>query len=115
MAVKEVESQKAEFNEATVIETVAATVAADGFVFILKESDEYTFILIENTSATTSATVNVKAPTNGSYAAADTDISVELAAGKKAIVRFESAKYANTDGTVKIIPSSTDVKVAVVD
>lgn len=114
MAVKEVKTQKAEFNKATVITTEAVTTIKDGISFKLGETDEYTVILIENAGSAT-ANAKVKAPTNGSYAAADTDITAELKAGEKAIVRIESAKYANNDGIVAIITSSTDVKVAIVD
>lgn len=114
MAKKTIENQKAEFNKITKISPVAATTAADGFEINLSESDEYTVFFAENTG-TAAGTIKVKAPTSGSYAATDTDLSKSLAAGEKAVIRIESARFANNDGTVIIIPSSTDIKVAAIN
>lgn len=113
MAVKELTPVKAAVNALTKIELEAATSASDGFTFKLpRVSDEYVVVIIENTD-TAAKTVSIKAPANGNYAAVSSDLTASLAAGEKRIFRLESARYANRDGSVNIVPAATTVKVAV--
>lgn len=113
MAVKELEPVKAAVNALTKIELVAATSATDGFTFKLpRVSDEYVVVIIENTDSA-AKTVSIKAPTDGNYAAVSSDLTESLAAGEKRIFKLESARYANRDGSVNIVPAATTVKVAV--
>jgi hypothetical protein len=112
MAKKTMTPVKAGYNAITKVayETAAAN---DGFELKLKSTDELTVILVTN-SDTAAKTITVKAPTKGSYAAASSDLSLSLAAGDTAVIRLESAKYANNDGTVLLIPEATTVKAVVV-
>lgn len=115
MAKKTMTPVKAEFNKITGLTMEAATTAADGLEFKLKNSDEYLVVLVQNTSASTAGTITVKKPTTGSYAAASADlVSESIAAGGLAVIRIESAKYANNDGTVLLVPSAADVKAVVI-
>ena len=113
MAVAEITPVKGNVNEITKFAFVAATKAADGLTFKLPRcTDEYVIIVVTNTDSA-EQTLALKAPTNGSYAAASSDEVVALAAGEYASIRIESARYANTDGTVKLVPSNVAVKAAV--
>lgn len=114
MAKKVLTGVKAPYNEATTIAFEAATAAADGFEYTLQGSDEYTFFVVQNTHGSAAKTITVKAPTNGGYAATDTDLVKSVASGAFAVIRVESARFANNDGTIKLIPESTDVKVVAV-
>lgn len=113
MAKKVMTPVKAPYNAGTVVDVEEATSATDGFEVKLPGADESVFILATNTGES-SGTITVKAPTNGSYAATDTDLTVTLAAGKTAVIRVESARFANNDGTIKLIPSATTVKAVAV-
>ena len=111
MAKKTMTPVKADYNKITGITMEAATSASDGFEFKLKNTDEYVFVVVQNTHGSNAGTITVKAPTAGSYCAASADlVSSSIAAGGLAVIRVESAKYANNDGTIKLVPSSTDVK-----
>lgn len=113
MAVKNMTPIKGEVNKLTGFAFEAATVAADGMKFQLpRKSDEYVVVVIHNT-ATAEHSFTVKAPTKGSYAAATSDETIKVAAGAFAFFRFESARYANTDGTVLCVPENVAVKAAV--
>ena len=112
MAKKTMTPVKAGYNAITKVAYETAT-ANDGFELKLKSTDELTVILVTN-SDTAAKTITVKAPTKGSYAAASSDLSLSLAAGDTAVIRLESAKYANNDGTVLLIPEATTVKAVVV-
>ena len=114
MAKKDMTPIKADFNEITKVTLEAATTAADGMGFKLPASDEYVVILVENTDASTSGTISVKVPTNGGYAAATSDLSATLAAGDKAVIRIESAKYADNLGNILLVPSATSIKACVI-
>lgn len=104
---------KGELNKITEFSFEAATAAADGFVFTLpRMTDEYVVVLVQNTG-TAAGTFTVKKPTKGSYFASASDEAHELAAGEFAIFRFESAKWANNDGTINCVPSATTVKAVV--
>ena len=113
MAVKTITPVKGEVNKITKYAPVAAESTADGFEFKLpRMTDEYIVIMVQN-SGSGAATIALKAPTNGSYAAASSDETLELAANEFAFIRFESARYANYDGTVKLVPNNAAVKLAV--
>jgi hypothetical protein len=113
MAKKTMTPVKAGYNAITKVAYETATAANDGFELKLKSTDELTVILVTN-SDTAAKTITVKAPTKGSYAAASSDLTLSLAAGDTAVIRLESAKYANNDGTVLLIPEATTVKAVVV-
>lgn len=87
---------KGDFNKITKVTMTAGT----QFEFTLpKSTDEYVVVIVE---ATGSGTVKVKAPVNGSYAAAASDLTLSVASGDVAAIRIESAKYANNKGLVNI-------------
>lgn len=113
MAVKEMTPVKGELNRITTIAMEAANDASTGFVFNLpRMSDEYVVVLVHNT-ASAAHNFTIKKPTNGSYFASASDETRNLAAGELAIFRFESAKWANNDGTITCIPANVAVKAAV--
>lgn len=114
MAKKELTPVKADFNKITKVAPEAATSASDGFVLKFTDADEYLFLLAENTHATTSYKVTVKAPTNPGYASTDEDLEETLEAGEKAIIRVESARFANTDGSINVTVGNAAVKVAAI-
>lgn len=113
MAVKEMTPVKGELNKVTKFAFEAADSAADGFVFTLpRMSDEYVVVLVQNTGSG-AGSITVKKPTKGSYFASASDEVHELAAGEFGIFRFESAKWANNDGTILCVPSAATVKAVV--
>ena len=113
MAVMEMTPVKGELNKITRFAFEAATAASDGFQFKLpRMSDEYVVVLVQNTGSG-AGTFSVKKPTKGSYFAAASDETFNLAAGEFAIFRFESAKWANNDGTIHCVPGATSVKAVV--
>ena len=104
---------KGELNKVTPFAFEAADSAADGFKFTLpRMSDEYILVLVHNTG-TGAGTFTVKKPTKGSYYASASDETHELAAGAFGVFRFESAKWANNDGTILCVPGAATVKAAV--
>ena len=114
MAIKELTPVKAEVNKFTTFAFESATNAEEGFVFKLpRASDEYVSVVASNTS-TTPYNITIKAPTSGSYAASLSDETFQLGANETAILRFESAKWANNDGTVVLVPANVAVKVNVI-
>lgn len=115
MAEKEITPVKAAVNALTKIVLETATSASAGFSFKMpRVSDEYVVVIVENTETSAAKKVTVKAPTNGGYAAVSSDLVESLAAGEKRVFRLESARYANKDGSVKIVPEATTVKVGVI-
>lgn len=113
MAIKELTPIKAELNKFTTFTPEAATSAAEGFSFKLpRASDEYVVVIASNTSSTP-YNITIKAPTSGSYAASSTDEVFQIGANETAALRFESARWANNDGTVVLIPENVAVKIAV--
>ena len=113
MAVKNMTPVKGIVNKITKFAFEAASAAADGFKFKMpRMSDEYVVLLVHNT-ADTAYDFTIKKPTNGSYAAAAGDETYNLAAGEFAIFRFESARWANNDGTIVCVPKNVAVKAAV--
>lgn len=114
MAKKELLPVKADFNKITKVAPEAATSASDGFILNIPESDELLFLIAENTDTSTSYKIIVKAPTKQGYASTDEDLELTLEAGEKAVIRVESARYANTDGTINITVGNIAVKVVAV-
>lgn len=113
MAVMKMTPVKGVLNTITEFAFEAATAAADGFVFTLpRMTDEYVVVLVQNTG-NADGTFTVKKPTKGSYYASASDHTHTLGAGEFAIFRFESAKWANNDGTINCVPSATTVKAVV--
>lgn len=113
MAVMEMTPVKGELNKVTPFAFETATAAADGFKFKLpRMTDEYVIVLVQNTG-TGAGTFTVKKPTKGSYFASGGDETFNLGAGEFGIFRFESAKWANNDGTINCVPGATTVKAVV--
>ncbi len=113
MAVKVMTPKSTGVNSITEFVFEAATTASDGLKFTVPQSDERVMILIANVSTTTAYDITIKKPTTGGYAAADADEKVELGAGEFAVIKIETAKFANNDGTVLLIPEHADVKAVV--
>ncbi len=113
MAVHVATPVKCEVNTIQKIIFEAATTAKDGIKYKMPAADESVVVVVQNTSNDSKSSITLKAPTNGSYAATTEDTTVELEAGESALIRIESAKYANNDGTVLLVPSALTVKAAV--
>lgn len=112
MANSKITPVKCEVNTLTKIEPIAAS--TEGMEFKLpRTSDEYVVALVQNTD-TAAHTFTVKAPANGSYCASDSDETISLASGETAIFRFESARFANNDGTVVCLADNAKIVVAVI-
>lgn len=102
-----------EINKITKFAFEAATAAADGMSFTLPRiTEEYVVVLVQNTG-NDEKSITVKAPTSGSYAASSSDLTLALSAGQFAVFRFESARWANRDGSILLIPGDVAVKAAV--
>lgn len=112
MAVKSLTPTKCGYNEIKEFDFEAPTAVADGCEFIFPAKDEDVQVIVYN-SAASAATVTVKAPVDGHYASAGDDLKLSIAASKYAIIRLESAVYADKNEKVKIITSATTAKVAV--
>lgn len=114
MAIKEMTPVKGALNKMTDFSFEAASVASDGMQFALpRMSDEYVLVLVQNTDTANAHQFTVKKPSNGSYYASASDEVHSLAAGAFAVFRFESAKWANNDGTILCVPETTAVKAVV--
>ncbi len=113
MAVKTMTPVKGNLNEITSFAFEAATSTTDGFVFTKPRVTDESIVVVAHNGHSAAAKLIVKAPTNGSYYAAGGDEELSLAAGAYAIFRFESAKWANNDGTITIIPENLALKAAV--
>ena len=112
MAVKELTPTKCGYNEIKEFDFEAPTAVGDGCEFTFPAKDEETQIIIYN-SGTGAGTVTVKAPVDGHYASAGEDLTLSIAASKYAIIRLESAVFADKSEKVKVVTSATTVKVAV--
>ena len=113
MAAMNMTPVKGELNKVTTFAFETASAPADGFkVTLPRASDEYIVMLVQNTGSG-AGTFTVKKPENGSYYAAAADEVFNLAAGEFGVFRFESAKWANHDGTVKCVPGAATVKAVV--
>ena len=85
--------------------------ATDGIEFNLKGvKNDYLLLIAISEEASNAKEVTIKAPTNGSYAAADADLTLSLAAGGMAVARISTAKYLNNDGTLVVTGGSTNIK-----
>lgn len=94
---------------------LVAVDATEGLKFDCKEySNDRLMFIIENTHASAAKKASIKAPTKGGYAAEDVDLELNIEAGKKAVAFVETARYANTDGSIVIIGASTDIKAVAV-
>lgn len=83
----------------------------DGIEFNLKGvKNDYLLLIAISEEASDAKEVTIKAPTNGSYAAADADLTLSLAAGGMAVARISTAKYLNNDGTLVVTGGSTNIK-----
>lgn len=88
-------------------------VTTTGTEIQMPEKDLRTVIVLVNTAqSAVTATLLAPAEDKRSYAGADTDVAVEIGAGKIALVPIESAKYATKDLIVKIKASAEGLKVA---
>ena len=94
------------------LETDLTAMTSDGITFDVKGlSNERVYIIFKN-GGSGAVTTKVLKPTKGGYAAADADLSVSLPAGVGG-AWVETARYANTDGTI-VCTGSTDVKAVVI-
>lgn len=113
MAAMKMTPVKGELNKLTKFAFEAASAPADGFEFKLpRATDEYVIVLVQNTGSG-AGTFTMKKPEKGSYFASASDATFELAAGEFGIFRFESAKWANNNGTIKCVPGAATVKAVV--
>lgn len=86
----------------------------DGNTFILPASDEKTIIVAYNSSTDTAYDITVKAPVLPNYAGKGiADKTFEIAAGRVAIIRVESARYADVTGLINIDVENAAIKLAV--
>ena len=114
MAVKEMTPVKGVLNKFTEFAFEAASAASDGFKFKLPQAnDEYVVVLVTNTDNAAAHNITVKKPVKGSYYASSSDETYALPAGSFAILRFESARIANNDGTICLVPDNTAVQAVV--
>lgn len=105
-------------NEISAVATdlVALTSTTDGIVFDCKKyaNDRLMFIIM-NSHATAAKDAKILKPSNGGYAAEDTDLTIDdIAAGAYAVAYVETARYANNNGTIVITGESTDIKAVAV-
>ena len=113
MAVLKITPVKGEINTITKFESVASS--TEGMEFNQpRASDEYVVVLVQNTDSANAHGFTVKAPTNGSYCASGSDETLQLEAGESAMFRFESARWANNDGTVNCVSDDAKIHVAVI-
>ena len=113
MAVAKGEVVKCGYNEIKELTMVAPSAIADGVKFeVPKDAKLEDIVIIAHNTGSATQTVVVKAPTEGGYAATDTDLSVSVAAGAIAVVRIESARFFNRDNSVVVTSNATTTKVA---
>lgn len=87
---------KGDINKISKVTMVAGT----QFEFNMpRNTEEYVVIIAK---ATSSGKVKVKAPVNGSYAAASSDVELDVTNGDIVQIRIESARYADNKGLVNI-------------
>lgn len=98
----------------SIVEKALVVGDVDNNTLILPASDEKTIIVVYNSSADTAYDVKVKAPVLPNYAGNGiTDLVKEIAAGKVAIIRVESARYADITGKITIDVENAALKIAV--
>lgn len=113
MAVTKVAPTEGKVNELTALTFTAATAAADGFSVDTKTVGDEKLVVVVYNADSASKKITLKKPTNGGYAAASADKALSMGTGTYAFLRIETARFANYDGTVKLVPESTNVKIAV--
>ncbi len=114
MAIKNMTPVKGSLNKFSAFSFEAATTASDGLKFAMPgRSDEYVVVLVQNTDTAAAHNITVKQPEDGSYYASGSDETHQLASGEFAVFRFESAKWANRDGTIHLVPDNVAVKAVV--
>lgn len=115
MAIKNIDLQKVNLNEAKLVTMTAPTAAADGFGMDFSAQDERTVFLFQNTGSA-AATVKVNQG-DGIQGVTDLD-AFSIAAGGVAVYRLDSGAFKHVSGANKgravFIPSSTDIKGAVI-
>lgn len=113
MAVATGKVVKCKFNEIKALDFVAPSTINDGVKFdVPKDAKLEDIVIIAQNTGSSAQTVVVKAPTDGGYAATDTDLSLSVPAGGIAIVRIESARYFNKDNSVVVTSNATTTKIA---
>lgn len=113
MAIANGTSVECKFNEIKGLTMVAPTSTSDGVKFdVPKAAKLEGLVIIAQNTGSSAQTVTVKAPTNGGYAATDTDLSLSIPAGGIAIARVESARYFNADNSVVVTSNATTTKIA---
>lgn len=98
----------------SIVEKTLVAGDVDNSTLVFPASDEKTIIVVYNSSADTAYDVTVKAPVNPNYAGFGmADLVKEVAAGKVAVVRVESARYADVTGKITIDVENAALKFAV--
>ena len=112
MAVAEGKVVKCGYNDIKELTMVAPSAIADGVKFnVPKDAKLEDTVIIAHNTGSAAQTVTVKAPTDGGYAATDTDLVVSVAAGAIAVIRIESARFFNKDNSVIVTSNATTTKV----
>ena len=102
-------------NAIKVIDTdMVAVDATDGIKFDFKGYSNDRIAIVFQNGGSAAKDAKVKAPTKGGYAADTADLTLSVAAGKTAVAFVETARYANTDGTIICAGGSADVKAVAV-
>lgn len=95
----------------------AATTAADGYVCDFDGKDFKTAFLVENTDSSNSETVTIKA--GDSKRASANDLVFTIPKSETRFFTLDSGLFKKVTGSnagkVLIVPSSTDVKIAVIE
>lgn len=100
--------------ENSIIEKALVAGDVDNSTLVLPASDEKTIIVVYNSSADTAYDVTIKAPVNPNYAGNGiANLVKEVAFGKVAIIRVESARYADVTGKITIDVENAALKIAV--
>lgn len=98
----------------SIVEKTLVVGDVDNSTLILPASDEKTIIVVYNSSADTAYDVTVKAPVSPNYAGFGvSNLVKEVAAGKVAVIRVESAKYADVTGKITMDVENAALKFAV--
>lgn len=112
MAVTKITPLSAGFNAAsTAIAFTAATVAADGVEIPFTGKDHKILLLIQNTDDTNAEAVTIK---KGDGIGAVADLALSVAKSEIVSLVVDSSAYKQSDGTLFLVPASTDTKFAAV-
>ena len=112
MAYKELTPVKRNVNTFTMYELVSSSGSQGGFTLKAPRTSDENILIIAQNSGSGKVTLTIKKPETGSYAAACEDLSYELDTLDTGIFTFESAKWANRDGSINIAVSSTMLQLA---